>query len=418
MARKQKSKPTIQDSLGRVRSATRSDWGKIRALPSGRLQASYVNDEVRYTAPMTFDNETDAKQWLASTRSEIVRGTWLSPAQKAAKAAAAASHEIAASRTLGDYAQSWLKARTNARGEHLRPRTLEEYKRMLRTPGEGRANDDGGPLAELAVLPLSQISPEVVRSWRSRLLATGKQTTASRAYGLLNAIMHTAASEDKLIDENPCMIRGGQATKTGRKVAPPADETELRRLIAALPERHQTMAITSAATGLRWGELTELRAGDVEILHDAAGAVDGVKIVLTRAVTRTGAGFNVGPPKSAAGVRTVFVFGLDGAIIAAHVQKRAAAPGQLLFPAEDGTSHLAQSTFHRHWDAARRTVGRPDMPWHALRHWRASENHKDGATGAENMALLGQSTLSVNLGYIHAQEARLEEIARRSARRE
>ena len=84
MARK--AKPTITDILGRTRSATRASWGKIRTLPSGRLQASYVGpDEQRYPAPMTFDNRSDAEAWLTGSAQRDRSRRVALPADKAAE---------------------------------------------------------------------------------------------------------------------------------------------------------------------------------------------------------------------------------------------------------------------------------------------------------------------------------------------
>lgn len=66
---------TLIDSLGRERKPTRAKWGKVRRLPSGRLQASYVGpDGVRYTAPTTYTTQTDADGWLSAQRADIERG--------------------------------------------------------------------------------------------------------------------------------------------------------------------------------------------------------------------------------------------------------------------------------------------------------------------------------------------------------
>ncbi len=393
MARK--TKPTITDSLGRTRSATRASWGKIRTLPSGRLQASYVGpDELRHTAPMTFDNRGDAEAWLTDQRSEIARGVWLSPTAKAAA-------RERSSRTLAEYAASWLDERTNARGEHLRTRTRAEYERLLR-----------GPLAELAALPLVGITPAAVRSWRSMQLATGKKTQTSRAYGLLNAVMVTAVT-DRLVDENPCGVKGGQSTHTGRKVTPPTD-AELQKILDTIDERYRALVVIAAIGGLRYGEATALRAKDVTIERGDSGEVEAVRLNVSRGVVRTAEGITPGETKSAAGVRKVGIFGEDAAIVAEHA--RGLIGDALLFPAADGRGFLSQSAFYRHWNAARTAAGRADMPFHALRHFAGTRYAQAGATPRETMARLGHSSIGAAMRYQHAGN-RDDELAARMSRR-
>lgn len=404
MARK--AKPTITDALGRTRSATRASWGKIKTQRSGRLQASYIGpDGERHNAPQTFDNRGDAEAWLADQRSEIARGVWVSPVEKA---------EIRAEqgRTLGEYAETWLVERTNARGEHLRPRTRDEYKRLLRRPDPEKKDDKGGPLADLLDVPLAMLTPAKVRTWRTAQLDTGKKTQTSRAYGLLNAIMQTAATDLKGIT-NPCIVKGGQSTSTGKKVTPPTDG-ELQVILDSIEPRYRALVVIAAVGGLRYGEATALRAKDVAIERGEGGEVAAVRLNVSRGVVRTADGIAPGETKSAAGVRRVGIFGEDAEIVADHA--RGIIGDALLFPAADGVGFLSQSAFYRHWDRARRAAGRGDMPFHALRHFAGTRYAQAGATPRETMARLGHSSIGAAMRYQHAGN-RDDELAARMSRR-
>ncbi|MFM9745307.1 hypothetical protein ACKI2C_47975, partial [Streptomyces brasiliscabiei] len=116
----------------------------------------------------------------------MASGSWTSPGAGAAAAAAKAQ-------TLGQYAETWIAERTNAKGDKLKPRTREEYTRLA-----------AGPLADLGALTLSALTPAKVRTWRTAQMDTGKKTQTSRAYGLLNAICATAVL-DGLLASNPCV---------------------------------------------------------------------------------------------------------------------------------------------------------------------------------------------------------------------
>ena len=59
-------------------AATRRRFGKVRKLPSGKYQASFVGPTgTRQNAPQTFRTRTDAARWLAQVEADLSRGTWL-----------------------------------------------------------------------------------------------------------------------------------------------------------------------------------------------------------------------------------------------------------------------------------------------------------------------------------------------------
>lgn len=372
----------------------RESFGMVDRLPSGRVRARYTGpDGERYNAPSTFDTLTDARAWLAARQTDIAAGKWQAPAVAAAVAAER-------NRTLTEYADTWLASRTNSRGDQLRPRTLDEYRRLLR-----------GPLADLGPLIVGSITPAKVREWRSAQLATGRKTQTSRAYGLLSSILATAVA-DGIADANPCTVKGGQATRTGRKVLPPTDG-ELAAILGAITPRYRALVIVAAIGGLRYGEATALRARDVTVERDEAGAVAAVRLNVERGVVRTADGIVPGETKSAAGVRRVGIFGPDALIVAEHM--RGLIGNALLFPASDGEGFLPQSSFWKHWHPARDAAGRPDMPFHALRHYAGTRYAQAGATPRETMARLGHSSLGAAMRYQHAGN-RDDELAARMVR--
>ncbi|KIC57311.1 tyrosine-type recombinase/integrase [Microbacterium hominis] len=384
----------------------RETFGQLDKLPSGRYRARYTGpDGERHAAPATFDNLTDARAWLAARQTEIATGKWQPPSVIAAALAER-------SQTLATYAETWLASRTNSKGDHLRPRTVEEYRRLLRSPDPAKPEDKGGPLAELLPLVVGSITPARVREWRSAQLATGRKTQTSRAYGLLSAIMATAA-HDGIADANPCAIKGGQSTHTGRKVVPPTDD-ELDAILAAITPRYRALVVVAAVGGLRFGEAIALRARDVTVERDDAGTVAAVRLNVERGVVRTAEGMVAGSTKSEAGVRRVGIFGPDAEVVAKHV--RGLIGDALLFPAKDGVSYLAQSAFWKHWNPARTAAGRADMPFHALRHYAGTSYAQAGATPRETMARLGHSSLGAAMRYQHSGN-RDDELAARMARR-
>ncbi|WP_426319923.1 tyrosine-type recombinase/integrase [Microbacterium sp. E-13] len=369
----------------------RETFGAIRKLPSGRYQASHLGPENdvnekghrrRYTAPMTFDTQTDARAWLSRKRIEIADKKWRSPVS-------------AAPAMFGPYARAHVDTRTNSRGEPLKPRTRDEYLRLV-----------AGPLAPFEHKPLSAIRPDDVRRWYSEQAKSGKQTQAGHAYRLLKSVMATAVG-DGLIDDNPCQIKGASKASTGRDVKPPTD-AELAIIIASIDRRLSLLIEVAAWSGLRWGELTELRRGDVLISGET------VTLAVSRAVTYTKSdGFVIGKPKSFAGNRTVALPHTLTTPIRAHLSSLNASDDALVFPAlSDASKHLSAGSFAQFWRPARAAAGREDMPFHALRHFGATRYAMAGATTKELMRRMGHNDMSVAMRYQH-EAGRDEELARR-----
>lgn len=374
----------------------RESWGAVRKLPSGRYQASYTGpDGSRYKAPATFDGMTDARGWLARKQIEVLDGEWQ------AHTALEPSRSRPSTSTLGSYGRDWVQTRTNRNGEPLRDRTRVEYLRLLDTALE--------PLADKR---MNALTPDMIRTWYSELVKSGRKTLAARAYGLLKSILATAVTDGR-IKSNPCIIRGAQNSSTGRKVEPPT-ATELAKIVAAMPDRLQAAVLLAAWVGARYGELTELRRKDVTALDDPAGSI--MLVSIARAVTQiTGEGYKVGMPKSAAGVRVVPVPPHIAAAVERHLREHVGdSPDSLLFAATGTNSHLPQSSLVKHYYPARKAAGRPDMPWHALRHFGATRAALAGATLKELQTRLGHSTVSAAMRYQHTA-GRDFELARRMA---
>ena len=377
-------------------------WGIVDRQRSGRYRARYTHNGERHAAPITFDGIEDADAWLAEQRTAIRKGTWVHPDEQAKLDEAAAAEAARKATPFGQYATRWVDQRTNSKGEPLRPRTRNEYTRMLTT----------GYLVDWKDTPLTAITRDAVRTWRAEHLASGAMTQTARAYDLLKSILKTAVT-DKLIDENPCQITGGSLTKTGRKVRPPTDD-ELDGLIEHIEDRYKALVVVAAAGGLRYGECPAPTRGDVPIGKSKKGKVKAVRIAVDDSVVE-GAGLArvSGDVKTAAGVRRVAIFGVDAEIVAAHVEKLE--PGALLWTDTQG-NYVSQSSVNNGWRKARRAVGCEDVTFHALRHYAGTRYAQAGATLAENMARLGHSSAKAAMRYQHAG-TRDDELARRAARK-
>jgi integrase len=362
--------------------ANRRSFGYIRRLPSKRYQASYIGPDLgRHAAPDTFETKMDAEGWLRDERELVTSENWLPPKRRADVARAAQPP------TLSEYSASWLDSRM------LRPRTRAHYRALL----------DHHILPDLGEHRLHTITPIMVRNWHADLGAN-TPTYRAHAYSLLKTIMNTACSEQVIVS-NPCVIRGAASSKTIHK-SRPATLEELTIITEHMPERLRLAVLIASWCGLRYGEIAELRHGDVDL--------DQQVIRVRRAVARVaGEKPIIGPPKSSAGVRDVSIpphlLPEFRRHLADHVAVGARA---LLFPSVRGSDrHLAPATSYRHFYRARQTAGRPDLRWHDLRHTGATLAAATGATLAELMARIGHSSPRAALVYQHAAADRDRVIA-------
>ena len=212
-------------------------FGSVDKLATGYRARYYGPDGRRYKAPTLFLAKQDARGWLALRQSEIIRKAWTPPE---------AALPVARKLTLAVYAERWLELR------ELKDRTREHYRKLL----------DKHILPPLGSLPLASVTADDVRAWHAGM---GNSTPTLRAhcYGLLRTIMGSAASDGK-ITTNPCVIRGAGTARRVHKIRP-ATLDELETLTAAMPAPYQLMILLASWCALRFGELTELRRGDIDL---------------------------------------------------------------------------------------------------------------------------------------------------------
>ncbi|GAB3802440.1 site-specific integrase [Humibacter antri] len=371
----------------------RETFGQVEKLPSGRYRARYTGpDGQRHAAPTTFDTMGDARTWLTLRHTDVARGEWQPPVRRNPVAFAV-------------YAREQIDTRTSSRGEHLKPRTRVEYLRLL-----------DGPLALFKDDALTAITTERVRRWYKEQTATGHKTQTARAYQVLKSVLATAVADGR-ITSNPCQVRGAVKASTGKRVEPPTD-AELAIIVASIDQRFALAVGVAAWGGLRYGELTELRRGDITFVPGIA-APDAALLSITRAVSHTADGGDiVGPPKSAAGVRTIALPDTLTDDLRARLAEIAATDDALVFPSlSDPERHLSSGSFSAYWRRARAAAGRPDMPFHALRHYGATRYAIAGATTKELMRRMGHNDLALAMRYQHEAGRDAELVARMGATR-
>jgi integrase len=329
------------------------------------------------------DGRRGAEAWLIAEHRLADRDDWTPPAMRAAARRAAP--------TLREYAPGAM-SRRRVRGEPLRPRTLKLYDGLLERvlyPAFGDRQ-------------LRTIRAAEVGAWHSAM-DPGNPTQRAHAYALLRPVFEQAKEEGVLAGDNPCRIRGAGVSRREREIEP-LSIPQLEVLVTATPERLRAAVLIAAWCGLRFGEIFELRRGDV----DLAAAVIHVR----RAVVRVDRVEVIGRPKSDAGVRKVAVPPHVVPTLQVHLDRHVGASRNALLFATLSGAHWTHGNFYKAaWIPARTEAGVPTLRFHDLRHTSAVPAAQTGATIAELMARPGHSTSVAALRYQHAAQGRDAAIA-------
>ena len=251
--------------------------------------------------------------------------------------------------------------------------------------------------------PIGKITVVAVQAWLADLHATKlSANSVAKAYRLMKAVMGDAV-EAGLIARSPCRIRGaGTETAPEIHVATPA---QVAALATAVGPRWEALVFTAAYSGLRWGELAGLRRCDVDLMQQT--------ITVSRKLAEVNGELSFGPPKSAAGRRTVGIPSFVARSLAAHLNLYAL-PGDngLVFPSTDGEP-MRRSNFRRRvWEPATNAAGMDGFTFHALRHTAATLGAASGASLKALMSRMGHSSPRAALRYQHVIDGQDADIVR------
>lgn len=412
--------------------APKREFGSIEArrLKSGGTvyRARYRSplDGTFVSAPSTFQARIDAEAWLYGERKRTEDlETWQPPAVRLSQAARAAA---ARPGTFNEYAEQWIRDR-KSKGRPLADRTQDHYAGLLARYLSPTFGD----------LALDEITPQMVNVWYDGLTIQRKRagdtgaTTRAHTYGFARSVMTTATGvHGPLVGHiNPFAVRGAGTTPSNKRTELVSSD-ELEIILTTIRPEWRAMVQIALWTGLRFGELAELRRSDIDL--------DEQMIHVRRAVSRSKVGgVKAKDPKSEAGKRDREIPGAIVPAVRAHLRTYVAGRDGLLFPGRDGR-HLAPSTFYGKatcatckkipkvcarqqkdgriedhafevresgWYAARVAAGHPTLHFHDLRATGATLMAQNGATEAEIMEWLGDSTPQAAQRYVRAAKSRM-----------
>lgn len=318
-------------------SAHKYSWTRVDGTIGRAYRAKWTGEDGKPHSKRGFDRKGDALEHAQNKEVEARHGVKL-------------EEEIPAGRmTVEAWSKVWLA------GVDVRPSTASAYKYAVQRINAG-----------LGGRTLVALRPSELRTWRRGLTSRdGKPlaaTTVDATVAVL-AMMLRAAVHDGLLTRSPLPpLRSGH-DGVGRVVDPDELLTleQVRAWGRAMPEVAREMPLVAATTGLRQGELLGLRLPNVDFLRRQIRVVEQL-------VSPPAAGEpSWGPPKTAAGVRTLPLTKDAADAINRHLLVQPAVEGEPIFRTARGR-RWRRTTFGDVWRTGRDSAGLPDWAhWHALR---------------------------------------------------
>ena len=348
----------------------RRSFGYIRKLPSGRWQASYIDEGTgsRITAPSSFLAKADANAWLSSVDADRSRGELLDPRLSR--------------RAFSEWANEWVGSL------HVKPKTFVAYESALRNH----------VLPAFERRPVASITYRDCKAFVDRMLAKGYAPgTVSEARKVLRLVLADALRADA-IRRNPAdRLRVPRGTRQEMVFLSLKEVMRLADAIAnpPRPRRHQLqtwpeyglLVRIAALTGLRAGEIGALRVGRVNPLLGRLEVAESVGEVHGELV--------YGPPKTYQRRSVPIPDALAGEL-RAHLDNRPGDPSAFVFTSPDG-GPLRHNNFYGRFfkPAVRRAELDPRTRFHDLRHTAAALMINEGAHLLVVKERLGHSTIQV-----------------------
>jgi integrase len=319
----------------------------------------------------------DAEKQQKELSAKLVTGTYASPS--------------AGRVSFGDVAELWYESKA----VRLKGKTLEGYRSLL----------DTQVLPKWSKTAVGDIDWQSIQKWIAELNKTKPSRrksdglSASRvvqAYHVFRAVLGYAV-RCRMLSANP-------ATDIDLPRKPAGDKRYLTHQqvadLAAECGEHAALVLVLAYCGLRWGEATALKRGDVDF--------DRARIEVRAAVERVNGNYRLGPTKTHE-TRSVPV----PAMVLELLRERIGpgSPDGLVFPGADG--YLKNHEFRKVFNPAATRAGVAGLAPHELRHTCASLAIRSRASIKTVQRLLGHATATMTLdNYGHLYPDELDEVAK------
>lgn len=243
-------------------------------------------------------------------------------------------------------------------------------------------------LPRFGTTPLMHLSHLDVRDWVAELARVGlAPATVHKAHQILNKSLR-AAVDARLLAINPA--ERVPLPRIERREMRFLDPNEIRRVVAATPDRYRAMVPFDAYCGLRLGELGGLRRGRLDLTRR--------QVTVAEVAVEVRGHLTFGPPKTRAGARAVPVAGFLADALADHLQRYVPDdPSAFVFAGADGGALRANAWRRRVWVPATQAAGVDPLRPHDLRHTAVSLWIAAGASPKQIAVWAGHTSVSVVL---------------------
>ena len=235
---------------------------------------------------------------------------------------------------------------------------------------------------------LSQLTSKAVGDFRDVLRSSGVTVSTTRKIiSTLHAILAYAIGQDWIATNAAHGVRViGPRNEGAKKIVPPS-KSELKAILGAADDAFRYAVLFAASTGVRAGEQWALRWGDVDL--------DVGTLSINRRIDCYG---DVGPPKSAAGIRSI---PLSSQMLTMLKQRKLAArysgQGDYIFPNKRGNHMGHDNMMKRQYKPTLDRAGVSGVNWHSLRHYAISTWIEAGLAPKTVQTFAGHSSLQVTM---------------------
>lgn len=290
--------------------------------PRARRDGTVAFD-VRYrhegkSRTLSFDDDKSAQKWARNVRT-------IGPVE-ALKYLQSTDEDTAP--TVSEYADKYIRSKSGVEGK-----TLDHYRMYMRLHIAPVMGD----------LPIDAVQREMIADWVNAQSEAGVAAkTIKNRHGFLSAMFQDAVDDDRApLTRNPCAKTNLPESEQQEMVFLSADE--FTAFLAYIPVRYQPIVYLLAATGLRWGEATALRAGDFDLVRG--------NVRVSRAwKSSTAKGWYIGPPKTKKSKRTISM----PADLVDVVRPLVESSKEYVFTNAHGAPLRQSNFFNEVWEPARR----------------------------------------------------------------
>ena len=352
--------------------------GSVQAYQTAkgrRYRVVYRKPDHLQTQKRGFTTKRDAELFLASVDIDISRGAYVDPSKSRTTTAA--------------WMDTWLATRPD-----LRATTRSRVEGIIKN----------AIVPKLGGKPIGELNRLLVQEWASGL--PGSPETVRKTVNVLSGALQLAV-EDGRLPSNPAQrLKLPRKVRTSKRYLTHDQVAALAGAVGSTSKGSQygydLLILTLAYCGLRWGELSGLRVGDVDLKRR--------RLEIRQTVVADKGYQRIEPPKDYEH-RSIPIPEFLAVALAEQVRGRP--ESEPVFYGIRTKTWLRNHAFRKGWfDSASTAVGLKGLTPHELRHTAASLAVSAGANVKAVQRILGHASASITLDvYADLFDADLDSVA-------